>query len=194
MREENNSGNLLALEVASSSTASRPRDSSKPEPATSRRVRESLKPTTTRSEELYVKDNLRPDPLPTPHVATSEYQSIGAISSPVNNHSSQVSSTQTPQANGQKTITMYYNRPNDSPGDTVFNLIPLESAKPTTTTPPLSSKSDGKRKRIKYDDDEDELFFLSLVPTLKRLGPRNKTVAKMRIQQVLFDLEFPANE
>ncbi|XP_028397294.1 uncharacterized protein LOC114521085 [Dendronephthya gigantea] len=188
MREENNSGDLI--EVPSSNIASRARDSLKPEQATSRHVMESLKPTTTRSQTPHVKDNLRPDPLPTPHVTTPEYQSIRATSPPVNNHSNLVSSTQTPQANCPKTITMYYNTPNDSPSDTVFNLIPLESVKPTTTTPPLSSESNGKRKRIECDD-EDELFFLSLVPTLKRLGPRNKTIAKMRIQQVLFDLEFP---
>ena len=40
-------------------------------------------------------------------------------------------------------------------------------------------------------DDEDRLFSLSLVATLKRLGPREKAIAKMQMQQVLFNLEFP---
>jgi hypothetical protein len=91
---------------------------------------------------------------------------------------------------------MYYNRQkvNDSHNDAVLNLIPLESVKPASAAPtPTPSESVGKRKRIEYDD-EDELFLLSLVPTLKRLGPRNKTIAKMRFQQVLFDLEFPGSE
>ena len=199
MREENNSSDMI--EIPNSSVTSRPRDSLKPEPAASHglHVRESLiKPESASSQVLHVKDNLRPDPLPSPilHVSTSEYQSSRAATPPITNHTNQASSTQTPQSNGAKSITMYYNRQkvNDSHNDAVLNLIPLESVKPASAAPtPPPSESVGKRKRIEYDD-EDELFLLSLVPTLKRLGPRNKTIAKMRFQQVLFDLEFPGSE
>ena len=189
------------IEVPSSNVTSRPRDSLKPQPAASHAlpVRNSLKPESVSSQVLHVKDNLRPDPLPTPvlHVGTPEYHSSRAVTPPMTNHNVQVSSVQNPQTNGPKSITMYYNRPkvhDAQNNDTVLNLIPLESVQPTPAalTPP-PSEGVGKRKRIEYDD-EDELFCLSLVPTLKRLGPRNKTIAKMRFQQVLFDLEFPANE
>lgn len=132
-----------------------------------------------------------------PSRAVTEYQpnvDITPVSPPIPNRSIQSPNIQTPQTNGTKSITMYYNRPkvNDAQNDTVLNLIPVEPLQPgmSTQTP---SASVGKRKRIEYDD-EDELFCLSLVPTLKRLGPRNKTIAKMRFQQVLFDLEFPNNE
>ena len=194
MREENSND---MMEISTPSTVNRSRDNLKHDSVTSHvhHVRESLKPESTHG--LHVKDNLRPDPLPTPilHVSTSEYQSR-AVSPPISKNNVQVSSTQPPQTNGPKSITMYYNKPktNDSQSDTVLNLIPLDSVQPTSTAPtPPPSENAGKRKRIEYDD-EDELFCLSLVPTLKRLGPRNKTIAKMRFQQVLFDLEFPANE
>lgn len=187
MREESHTNEVI--ELPNSSVTTRSRESLKPEPVPNHVLHVSTP-----------RENLRPDPLPTPilHVSTSECQSSRVTSPPISNHgnNTQTSSNQTPQANGPKSITMYYNRPktHESPNDTVLNLIPLESVQPTssTSTPPPSETS-GKRKRIEYDD-EDELFCLSLVPTLKRLGPRNKTIAKMRFQQVLFDLEFPANE
>ena len=199
MREESNPSDVI--EIPTSNVISRQRDSLKPEPAANHaiQVRNNLKPDSVPSQGLHVKDNLRPDPLPTPipYVSTSDHQPGRATTPPVTNHTMQVPSTPTPQTNGPKSITMYYNRPkihDAQNNDTVLNLIPLESVQstPTTLTPP-PSESVGKRKRIEYDD-EDELFCLSLVPTLKRLGPRNKTIAKMRFQQVLFDLEFPANE
>ena len=201
MREENNSND--GIEVSSSSVTSRPRDNIKPESATSHglHVRENLKPESSPSSShvLHAKDNLRPDPLPTPtilHVASSQYPPATAETPPSNNHTIQASSMQTPQTNGTKSITMYYSKPkgNEPQNDAVLNLIPMPSAQPAPAAPtPPPSECVGKRKRFEYDD-EDELFCLSLIPTLKRLGPRNKTIAKMRFQQVLFDLEFPANE
>lgn len=201
MREEHNSSD--GIEVSSSSVTSRPRDNAKPEAATSHvlHVRENLKleSSSSSSHVLHTKDNLRPDPLPTPtilHVASFQYPSTTAETPPSNNHTIQVSSIQTPQTNGTKSITMYYSKPkgNEPQNDAVVNLIPLPSVQPAPAAPtPPPSESVGKRKRFEYDD-EDELFCLSLIPTLKRLGPRNKTIAKMRFQQVLFDLEFPANE
>ena len=198
MREENSANE--GIEV--SSMANRTRDHVKHESATSHvpHVRENLKPDASpASHVLHTKDNLRPDPLPTPtilHVSSSQYPSSTAETSPNTNHGIQVSSVQTPQTNGAKSITMYYSKPkgNEPQNDAVVNLIPLPSVQPAPAAPtPPPSESVGKRKRFEYDD-EDELFCLSLIPTLKRLGPRNKTIAKMRFQQVLFDLEFPANE
>ncbi|KAJ8379072.1 hypothetical protein AAFF_G00231630 [Aldrovandia affinis] len=58
-----------------------------------------------------------------------------------------------------------------SPGD-------VEDAPPDTPAPSQSSS------------DEDELFFKSLVQTLKRLPPPKKAAAKLQIHQLLFDAEF----
>ena len=49
----------------------------------------------------------------------------------------------------------------------------------------------GQQKINNESDDEDQLFCLSLVATLKRLGPREKAIANMQMLQALFNLEFP---
>lgn len=38
--------------------------------------------------------------------------------------------------------------------------------------------------------DADEQFLLSCLPALRRLPPKENAIARMRIQQVLFDIEF----
>ncbi|XP_030641147.1 uncharacterized protein LOC115821461 [Chanos chanos] len=38
--------------------------------------------------------------------------------------------------------------------------------------------------------DEDELFLLSFVPALKRLSPQKRCAAKIKIQQIMYDVEF----
>ncbi|KAJ3604779.1 hypothetical protein NHX12_026831 [Muraenolepis orangiensis] len=42
--------------------------------------------------------------------------------------------------------------------------------------------------------DEDELFLLSFVPTLKRLAPQKRCETKMKIQQILYEAEFSLGE
>lgn len=42
--------------------------------------------------------------------------------------------------------------------------------------------------------DEDELFLLSFVPTLKRLAPQKRCETKMKIQQILYEAEFSVPE
>ncbi|CAL8321128.1 unnamed protein product [Lota lota] len=42
--------------------------------------------------------------------------------------------------------------------------------------------------------DEDELFLLSFVPTLKRLAPQKRCETKMKIQQILYEAEFSLPE
>lgn len=88
----------------------------------------------------------------------------------------------------ERSITMFYEKPKtiEENGDTTVNLKALNSYQQ-----PLGAAS-SKRKRD--NDDEDELFCLSLVPNLKRLTPRNKAIAKMRFQQALFELEFPLDQ
>ena len=38
--------------------------------------------------------------------------------------------------------------------------------------------------------DADELFLLSLAPQMKRLTPETKSMARMRIQMLMHELEF----
>ncbi|XP_033121032.1 uncharacterized protein LOC117120128 [Anneissia japonica] len=40
----------------------------------------------------------------------------------------------------------------------------------------------------------DEMFLLSFLPTLKRLNNKQKAEAKLKINQVLFEIEFPSEE
>ena len=43
-------------------------------------------------------------------------------------------------------------------------------------------------------EDPDEMFLLSLLPTIRRLSDRQKSAAKIKIQQLLHDIEFPPNQ
>ena len=47
---------------------------------------------------------------------------------------------------------------------------------------------DAKNKKLEIS--EEEVFALSIVPTLKRMTDQQKGLAKLRIQQVLYDIEF----
>ena len=49
---------------------------------------------------------------------------------------------------------------------------------------------DGMKKSVGRTQDEDELFLLSFVPTLKRLTAQKRCEAKMKIQQILYEAEF----
>ena len=52
------------------------------------------------------------------------------------------------------------------------------------------SPEQAPKQGSKEKDDPDLLFCLSIVDTLKRLDGRKKSLAKMKIQEVLFALEF----
>lgn len=41
-----------------------------------------------------------------------------------------------------------------------------------------------------HDNDPDERFLLSCLPIFKRLSNRKNALARMKIQQLLFDIEF----
>ena len=47
-----------------------------------------------------------------------------------------------------------------------------------------------KEPTPEQEKDAEDLFCLSIVPTLKRLPPKKRQLAKLKIQQLLFDLEF----
>ena len=55
----------------------------------------------------------------------------------------------------------------------------------------LKSIEDRRAQRQVVSDDEDVLFGRQIAATLHRLTSRQKAVAKLRIQQVLIDVEFP---
>jgi hypothetical protein len=42
----------------------------------------------------------------------------------------------------------------------------------------------------KQTPDADELFCLSVAASLRRFSPQKKALAKLRIQQVMYDVEF----
>lgn len=50
------------------------------------------------------------------------------------------------------------------------------------------------RDYTKSDKNESELFCSSLVGTLERLGQRKRQLAKIKIQQILYELEFSDSE
>ncbi len=52
------------------------------------------------------------------------------------------------------------------------------------------SSIDTELKNNQEDDNEDSLFCKSLVPTLRKLPPRKNKLAKIRISQLLFEMEF----
>eukprot|EP00112_Aurelia_sp_Birch-Aquarium-sp1_P000819 Seg10781.1 transcript_id=Seg10781.1/GoldUCD/mRNA.D3Y31 product="hypothetical protein" protein_id=Seg10781.1/GoldUCD/D3Y31 len=45
-------------------------------------------------------------------------------------------------------------------------------------------------KKSQEDDNEDSLYCRSLIPTLKKLPPRKNKLAKIKISQLLFEMEF----
>ncbi|KAL4090867.1 hypothetical protein QTP88_025630 [Uroleucon formosanum] len=47
---------------------------------------------------------------------------------------------------------------------------------------------------ISKEHDADEQFLLSYLQTLKRMTPKQNAIAKIKIQQVLFDVEFGNND
>lgn len=56
----------------------------------------------------------------------------------------------------------------------------------TNSAPP------SKRKKARTEDDiEEELFGKTVAATLRRFSLRQRAVAKMRIQTMLLDIEFP---
>ena len=63
--------------------------------------------------------------------------------------------------------------------------VPLKRKRPTTTDTEISSVDALTGLR-----DEDELFLLSLLPSLKRLTIKKRMEVRMKFQQVLYAAEF----
>lgn len=55
---------------------------------------------------------------------------------------------------------------------------------------PRSSKSSTPSAALKKPLDEDEYFFMCLVPGVKRLPPRKRAELKVKFMQMLFEAEF----
>ena len=60
----------------------------------------------------------------------------------------------------------------------------------STTLKKVNQTTDLLFNESHHEDDGDALFCKSIIPTLKGLSPRNNRLAKIKIQQLLFDLEF----
>ncbi len=63
----------------------------------------------------------------------------------------------------------------------------MECASQTLSSPPTCSPCDLRDKSFM---DEDELFCMSLVGTFKRLPPQKKELAKIRVQSLLYELQY----
>jgi len=73
------------------------------------------------------------------------------------------------------------------------NNLKLSASKKRKLHVPLEDKNDIDDKLmnlITKEVDADEQFLLSRLPALKRVTPRQNATARMKIQQVLFDIEF----
>ncbi|KAJ8393927.1 hypothetical protein AAFF_G00054600 [Aldrovandia affinis] len=82
--------------------------------------------------------------------------------------------------------------PSPSPSPSPTPVHGPDSAPPSHSGHPTRG---GYRKRKQaengdFQSDEDELFLLSLVPAMKRLTPQKRCEAKIRIQQIMFEVEF----
>ena len=55
----------------------------------------------------------------------------------------------------------------------------------------LKNIEERRTQRQAAHEDEDELFGCQIAATLHRLTSRQKAMAKLHIQQVLMDAEFP---
>lgn len=84
-----------------------------------------------------------------------------------------------------------------------INVQPVATPKANTRSEVAEEKRGKKRKleteknsdspqqaAFVNEQDDSKLFCLSLISTLKRLSPRKRQLAKLRIQNVLFDIEF----
>ena len=72
----------------------------------------------------------------------------------------------------------------------VDSLADEELATPLKTITQTIELLISKELRGESEDDADTLFCRSIIPTLRNLTPRNNKLAKIKIQQFLFELEF----
>ncbi len=83
------------------------------------------------------------------------------------------------------------------------NQHAAETSSPDKSTPGLGLSEIGRKRRLEIERNEDvsqaavfdeqddsKLFCLSLVSTLKRLSARKRQLAKLKIQNVLYEIEF----
>lgn len=59
-----------------------------------------------------------------------------------------------------------------------------------TATTSLAELPEGGSRLVEQHEDEDSLFCKSVAHTLRRLAPRRKALAKLRVLQALYDAEF----
>ena len=71
----------------------------------------------------------------------------------------------------------------------VDSLADEELATPLKTITQTIELLISKELRGESEDDADTLFCRSIIPTLRNLTPRKNKLAKIKIQQFLFELE-----
>jgi hypothetical protein len=67
--------------------------------------------------------------------------------------------------------------------------MPIVSSASSLAVPVVQTKHE-QHEGHDEPDDEDSLFCKSVSHTLKRLAPRRKALAKLRVLQALYDAEF----
>ena len=50
-----------------------------------------------------------------------------------------------------------------------------------------------KKSKPETEKSDEEMFALNIVPALKRMTNQQRALAKLRIQQVLYEIEFDTN-
>ncbi|CAL8369445.1 unnamed protein product [Gadus morhua 'NCC'] len=71
-----------------------------------------------------------------------------------------------------------------------LSMSPQQEEQPLSVFQKSILSSIQKEKENTLAVDEDEHFMLSLVPSLRRLSNQKRAQARMRMQQVLYDVEF----
>lgn len=103
---------------------------------------------------------------------------------------SEISEVQTPVL-VQSTPTMNRKRQSSTTSSTGSNPLPVKIDKQSKLdmmlVDALSKTSETQHEGKK---SSDELFCLSIVETLQKLPPKKNRQAKIRIQEILLDLEF----
>lgn len=90
--------------------------------------------------------------------------------------------------------------PTTPPSSKRMKLGPCDADAPRLAAVSSHGALDGDLLRVlatlqgaRHDDEQnsERLFCLSLVPVLRRLDPEKRSIAKLQIQKVLHNLEFP---
>ena len=123
------------------------------------------------------------DPMPnisdhTEDIENTDFSSVSSVGSPPQQSTSkQIPEMQTPSNKFRKRKQSTY----DDSRDTLLIKTLGKHLEPTNESKQVSPQE---------PEDDNRLFCLSLVETLKSLDARENALARLKIQQILFDIKF----